>query len=495
MNEKTLESEKKKDSKLLKDENNHDLEVSKSKNNKLEKWFKFSDLNTILKKEIVGGISTFLAMVYILSVEPDMLSQAKGIDGTPSMSAGGVFLATVLISFLTTALMGIFANLPIGMSPSMGVNAMFTFTISNNSNIGYQGALIATCLSSILFFIFSLTKIRKIIIESIPHSLNLAIGSGIGCFIAYVGISSMGWVSHSGGVPVASLSNLKDTYVGIIIGMVVFSLILIFHTLKIPGAIAIAIAIGLILSLIIANTAYQNNAVSTYIGSSKWKGWSYSDFSGLWTNLKNIYSEIGNKKIWSSPTLYISSLVFILLIFFDATGTITSLNRNITHFANLPERNLPKTALIIDSLSSVLGSTVGLSHMTAYVESNVGIAAGARTGVAAIVIAIFFGLAVILYPLFSLIPPCVTAGATLFVGSLMFLQIKNIEWAKPEITISTFVLLIFMIVTYDITNGIAVGIITYTVVACAAKKIKEISPILWILNVVFIIYFVAFAFL
>lgn len=162
-------------------------------NSKIAKYFKFSDFKTTFKKEIIGGVSTFLSMIYILSVEPNLLGQAQSIsDPTQHMSSGGVFVATAVASFIATLVMGLSANVPIGLAPSMGLNAMFSFNIANQGGIGYEGALIATTLSSLIFCLMSVTKLRATLIRSLPHSIHLAIGVGIGFFIAYVGIVNMG---------------------------------------------------------------------------------------------------------------------------------------------------------------------------------------------------------------------------------------------------------------------------------------------------------------
>ncbi|WP_053228492.1 NCS2 family permease [Spiroplasma taiwanense] len=293
-------------------------------NSKIGKFFGFGNFNTTFKKEIIGGVSTFLSMIYILSVEPAILGQAQSIENSQElMNSGRVFVATAVASFLATFIMGISANVPIGLAPSMGLNAMFSFNIANQGDIGYEGALIATTISSIIFCIMSVTKLRAILIKSLPHSIHLAIGVGIGFFIAYVGLVNMGWVEKSvSNLPVANLSNFKLIYPAIIIGTVaLFGAILLFYK-KFFAPVIVMLLAGFLIAIILANTI-DNEAIQHSFGTAKWvKGqWDYSEFKGFITNIENTYKQFANIEIWNKSTMYISIFIFIILNFFDATGT------------------------------------------------------------------------------------------------------------------------------------------------------------------------------
>ncbi|ASP27900.1 xanthine/uracil permease [Spiroplasma corruscae] len=466
--------------------------VNNSKRSFIPRYFKFDSLKATFKKEIIGGLSTFLAMVYILSVEPTILSGADGINGD-KMSYGGVFVATAISSFICTLLMGLFANLPVGVAPSMGLNAMFTFNIANSGNIGYEGALIATMISSILFTVISITKLRSLLIKCIPHSMHLAFGVGIGFFIAYVGLTNIGWFATKDGIPIASLSKFKENYIGIIVGMIILfgSIILFFK--KFIAPVAIMMLVGFIFAIILANTV-DDIAVSTAFGVSKWDGWHYSDFSGFWYNIKNSYSEIGNVNIWNKPVMYVSVFIFVILNFFDATGTLKTINIETN---KITERNddLSNSSLIIDASSTIVGSALGVSHMSAYVESCVGISQGSRTGFSTIITSLLFLLSLVLFPLFKMIPGCISGAATVFIGTIMIKSITDIEWKKPEIGLGAFFSIIFMITTYSIANGIAVGMLAYTAGCIATKQGKKVPILVWLLDVVFIAYFIAYAFI
>ncbi|WP_308149720.1 NCS2 family permease [Spiroplasma sp. AdecLV25b] len=457
----------------------------------ISKFFKFDSVNATFKKEIIGGLTTFLAMVYILSVQPSILSQSPSINpANGNMNFGGIFIATAIAPFVGTVIMGLSANLPVGLAPSMGLNAVFTFNVAKNG-IGYEGALIAVMISALLFCLVSATKIRILIMQSIPQSMKLAIGTGIGFFIAYIGFKDIGLVSASdSGLPIASLSQLKNTWPLILIGVAILSLIFILYFKKIPGAIAIAILCGLVISLIIGNVGKSEFIKANF---AHWTNWSYSDFSSWKINFSNTYHAISNPKIWTSPTMYIAIFVFLFVSFFDTTGTLYSISHQISDQTGI-NYQLKKNALMADSFGTLTGSLIGCSPITTYVESSTGVAQGARTGFSSLIIAIMFLVAIVLYPLFKLITPCISGSCLIFVGSLMIKQLKDIEWVIPEISIAAFFTIITMIITYSITNGIAIGYLAYTLTALVNKKYKDVHIITYMLDVLFIGYFAAYAF-
>ncbi|WP_338988431.1 NCS2 family permease [Spiroplasma endosymbiont of Dasysyrphus albostriatus] len=330
-----------------------------------------------------------------------------------------------------------------------------------------------------------------LIIQSLPQSMKLAIGTGIGFFIAYIGFKNIGLVEISGsGLPIASLANLKDNWPLILMGIFVLTLIFILYFKKVPGAIALAILCGLIISLIIGNVSNSDFIKKNF---AHWTNWSYSDFSSWKINLNNTYNAIVNPKIWSSPTMYIAIFVFLFVSFFDATGCLYSITHQINEQVN-SNYELNKKALMADSFGTLSVSLIGCSPITTYIESSTGVAQGARTGFSAIITGTMFLIAIILYPIFKLITPCVSGAALIFVGSLMIKQLINIEWKKSEISIAAFFTIIIMIITYSITNGIAIGYLIYTLVSIINKKYKDIHIITYILDLMFIGYFIAYAF-
>lgn len=468
-----------------------------NENSKLAKFFGFAKFNTTLKKEIIGGVSTFLAMIYILSVEPAILGDAPSVAGDGmTMDAKGVFLATAIISFLSTFIMGLSANVPVAVAPSMGVNAMFTYSVAMKG-IGFEGALIATAISGLFFCIISITNVRRLLIKSLPKSLHVAIGLGIGFFIAYVGITNIGWVTSNGGIPSASLNNLKEYYPGIILGTLVIFGAVVLHFKKFVAPIAVMMLVGFVFAVLFANVFPNDTAVKNSLGAAIWDSskWDYKSLlDGFVLNIKRTFQEIGNASMWSSPTMYVTIFVFTILTFFDATGTLTTVVNEVNRDAK-QKREIPMAAMVVDGASSVVGSFVGLSHTAAYAESCVGISQGAKTGFAAIITSIGLLLSTVLFPIFQMLPSCISGAATVFIGIVMISNITDIEWNKPEIALSSFFTILFMIITYNIAVGIGLGMITYTLGCCANKKVKEIHPIIWVLDVFFVAYFIASAFI
>ncbi|WP_339022319.1 NCS2 family permease [Spiroplasma endosymbiont of Crioceris asparagi] len=478
---------------------------------KIQKFFKLDTFNSTIKKEIIGGLTTFLSMAYILSVAPSMLSQSPSTFGGASMNQQGIFLSVVIASFICTMIMGLFANIPAALSTSMGLMPIFIFTLATksfeyqgvSSTVGFEGALIASMLSSIAFLLCSITPIRAYVVYALPKSLKIAIGVSIGFFIAYIGLADMDFVEKTGGLPIAKLSNLKNTFPMIILGFITLAIMLFLYYKKIPGATIIAIMIGFVGALIIANLftlkgsqidAFNNTKFENIKDSFK----HYSNmFSGFKYNLSQTYKAFGQTKIWANPTIYICAFMMMFLNFFDATGTLTAFSMNLDKKTGKhPE--ISHRALIVDSASTLIGTTaLGTSPMGVFSESFTGLEQGARTGLASVVTALLFLISIIFAPIFTAIPQCVTSSALIFVGIMMIGGIKDIEWQKTSFMAASFFSILLMITTYSIVNGIAAAVISYTFLAWVTKKEEEneMNIFLIILSIIFIIYFVAYAFI
>ncbi|WP_339022685.1 NCS2 family permease [Spiroplasma endosymbiont of Crioceris asparagi] len=479
---------------------------------KIEKYFQFDKLQTTFKKEIIGGVSTFLAMVYILTVNPALLGSAASINskiapmniGATTISLKGVFLATTLSTFLATMIMGLFANVPVAVSTSMGLNVFFTYTLANsvsehNEWLGYEGALIAVMISSFVFLIFSITPLRYYIIQALPKSLIIIMGVSIGLFIAYIGFADMGWFKMNGGLPNSDLSRLKTNYPMILIGMLTLGIMIFLNYKKVSGAVIIAIIIGFIISIIVANVVSKDSNIinqnTSALFNSKFDNIKdsfkhYSDmFVGFKDNMKNTFSEFGNSKIWKSPTMYVSIFIIFFLNFFDATGTLTAVTVQVNKTKNT-ELTIPQKALVVDSAATVIGSALCTSPMGAFIESNTGVQQGARSGFASLITGLLFLLAVVVGPIFQAIPQCVTSAACIFVGMMMISEIDSIEWKKPEFGISALFSIIFMLATYNIANGVAMSIMIYVFIMIVTGKIKEINKFMYLLCLIFLLYFI-----
>lgn len=435
----------------------------------LEKIFKLQEKGTTVKTEILAGVTTFLAMAYILAVNPAML-------GETGMSVQGVFLATAISSAVATIIMGLVANYPVALSAGMGVNALFTYTICFGMGLSYQGALACVFVSGIIFVIISLTGIRKMIINAIPAQLKLAIGAGIGFFIAFIGLKNAGIIVSSEATSVA-LGNLKDpTVILAVFGILVT---ILFLSKKIPAAVFYGLLVtaiaGIVAGLLGVPGMPQlpNGIVSAQLDFSL-----IGAFAG------------GLNELVSHPQCFVAIFSLLFVDFFDTAGTLVA----VANRANLVNENGEledvDKALLADSVGTVFGSIMGTSTVTSFVESTSGVEVGGRTGLTALTTGVLFLLSVFFTPLLSCVTSAVTAPALVVVGILMAQQLKGIDWDNLVYAASGFMTVIFMILAYSISDGIAIGFITYTVTMLGTGKAKEIKPIVWILDLFFIIFLV-----
>jgi len=435
----------------------------------LEKIFKLQEKGTTVKTEILAGVTTFLAMAYILAVNPAML-------GETGMSVNGVFLATAVSSAVATIIMGLIANYPVALSAGMGVNALFTYTICFQMGLSYQGALACVFVSGIIFVIISVTGIRKLIINAIPAQLKLAIGAGIGFFIAFIGLKNAGIIVASDATGVA-LGNLKDPAVILAVFGILVTILLL--TKKVPAAVfyglLITAVVGMIAGLLGVSGMPQlpHGIVSADLDLSL-----VGAFAG------------GMNELIAHPSCFVAIFSLLFVDFFDTAGTLVA----VANRANLVDENgeLEKVdrALLADSIGTVFGSLMGTSTVTSFVESTSGVEVGGRTGLTALTTGVLFILSVFFSPLLSCVTNAVTAPALVIVGILMAQQLKGIDWENLVYAASGFMTIIFMVLAYSISDGIAIGFITYSITMIGTGKTKEVKPIVWVLDIFFIIFLV-----
>lgn len=429
----------------------------------MDKFFNLSARGTTVKREIIAGITTFLAMAYILSVNPGMLGSI------PGMSAGGVFTATALASALATLVMALAANLPIALAPGMGLNAFFTYTVVGSMGYSWQIALTAVFLEGVLFIILSLFNVREAIIKAIPTNLKKAVAVGIGLFIALIGLSNAGiLLKTDAGSVIIGFAPLEGSALVAVIGLLIT---IILYTLKVPGAILIGIILTTIVGIPFGVTKIPEGfkPVSLPEAPLFWK----FDFSQVLT-LK----------------FFTVFFTFLFVDIFDTIGTLVG----VTTEAGLTDKdgNIPKAkqALLADAIGTVAGAALGTSTVTSFVESSSGVAAGGRTGLSSIVTAVLFVLALFLSPLFLLVPSAATAPALIFVGFLMIKAVAGIEFEDLTEGIPCFITIIVMPFAYSIADGIAWGIITYVILNLVKPgNYKKISIVTWVLFVIFILRF------
>lgn len=436
----------------------------------MEKFFKLQERNTTVSKEIIGGITTFLAMAYILAVNPSILS-ASG------MSWGAVFTATALSAAIATFVMAFCANLPVALAPGLGLNAFFTYTVVLGMGCTYQLALTAVLLEGILFIILSLCGVREAIIKSIPEGLKKAVAVGIGLFIAIIGLANAGIVSTETGTLIGYVNFTMANKTAIV---AVFGLILtiVLYTLKVPGAILIGIIVTTIVGIPFGVTTIPENFRPLSAPSAP-TVFAF-DFKGIFctTAGKFSFAVIGQ--------FFVIFFTFLFTDLFDTIGTLLG----VAEQGNLKDSNGEvqnvKGALMADAVGTAVGACLGTSTVTSFVESSSGVAAGARTGLASVTTGILFLLALFLSPLFFLIPSAATAPALIFVGYLMMKSVVEIKFDDPTEGIPAFITIMTMPFSYSIAKGIQWGIISYVIAKCAGKKFKEIPVVTWILAVIFL---------
>ena len=425
---------------------------------KLLSYFEIEKLGTTVRREILAGFTTFISMAYILFVNPTVL-------GASGMDEGAVFTATALASAIGCILMGVLARYPIGTAPALGINAFFAYSVCLGMGIPWETALAGVFVASLIFILITIFKLREMIIDAIPADLKYAISGGIGLFIAFLGLNEGGVIvsNESTLVGLGSLS-VGSTWLTIF-GLVVTAILLIR---RVPGGIFIGMVASIILGLVTGLIPMPSQLVSA----------APSLKPTFLVALKHI-GDINSLQMW------VVVLTFLLVTFFDTAGTLVGL-ANQAGF--MKDNKMPRVgkALASDSTAMLAGSLLGTSPVGAFVESSAGIAVGGRSGITAVTTGILFLFGLFFSPLLSVVTSQVTAPALIIVGVLMAQSLRQIEWGKLEIAIPAFLILIGMPLTYSISDGIALGFIFYPITMIAAKRGKEVSPIMYLLFFVFI---------
>lgn len=426
----------------------------------INSYFKLAENNTTVKTEFLAGLTTFISMSYILFVNPSVL-------GASGMDTGAVFAATALASALGTAIMGIVANYPIGEAPALGINAFFAYTVCVGMHVKWQTALAAVFVASFIFILITMFKLREKIIDAIPADLKFAISSGIGLFIAFLGLQN-GKLIVANKSTLVGLGSLHDPLVWITIFGLLVTIILMI--LNVPGAIFIGMVLAAIFGVVTGQIALPHKIISTAPSLAP-------TFGQAVFHLKDI----------NTLQMWVVVLTFLLVTFFDTAGTLIGLAQQAGF---MKDNKMPRVgrALASDSSAMMVGSILGTSPVGAFVESSAGIAVGGRTGLTAVFVAIFFLISMIFSPLLGLFTSQVTAPALIIVGVLMAQNTAHIHWEKLEIAVPSFLILLGMPLTYSISDGLSLGLITYPICMISAKRRKEISPMMWILFFVFLIF-------
>lgn len=423
----------------------------------IKKYFQLDELNTTVRREILAGFTTFISMAYILFVNPSVL-------GASGMNKGAVFTATALASALGCLLMGILAKYPIATAPALGINAFFAYSVVIGMKVPWQTALAGVFVASLIFMVITIFKLRELIIDAIPSDLKYAISSGIGLFIAFLGLTNGGLIVANKSTLIGLGSFTGTTWLTVF-GLLVTAILMVK---KVPGGIFI----GMVLSVILGLLTGLIPMPSHWIASAP----SLAPTFGV--GVMHI-GDINTIQLW------VVVLTFLLVTFFDTAGTLVGLAQQAGF---MKDNKMPRVgkALMSDSTAMLAGSIFGTSPVGAYVESSAGIAVGGRSGLTAVVTGVFFILGMFFSPLLAVVTNQVTAPALIIVGVLMAQSLKYISWDKMEIAIPSFLIVIGMPLTYSISDGIALGFITYPITMLAAKRGKEVHPLMYALFFVFL---------
>lgn len=450
----------------------------------LEKVFKLKENNTNAKTEVVAGITTFMTMAYILAVNPSILS-AAGMDST------AVLVATALASFIGTACMALMANLPFALSAGMGLNAYMAYTVCGVMGYPWQVCLLAVFLEGIIFIVLSLTNVREAIFNAIPLTLKQGVSVGIGLFIAFIGLQNAGLCVD--GATLVQLVNFRDNFscAGISALLCLFGLLItaLLYIKKVKGSILIGILATWIIGMICQAVGFYvpNPELGYY---SLYPTFAITDF----TKLGETAGQCFNVN-WSA----IKPIEFIVVLFsflfvdvFDTLGTLIGVATK----ADMLDENgrLPriKPALLADAIGTSAGALLGTSTVTTFVESASGVAAGGRTGLTALVTGLLFLVSMFFAPIFTAIPSFATAPALIMVGFLMFSGITNLKFSDDKLaeTIPAYIAIIAMPLFYSISEGISLGIISYVLLNLLSGKGKKVSPLMYVLAVLFVLKYV-----
>lgn len=449
----------------------------------LEKFFKLKENGTNVRTEVVAGVTTFMTMAYILAVNPSILS-ASGMD------AQAVLIATAIASFIGTICMALLANYPFALAPGLGLNAYFAYTVCGSMGYSWQIALFAVFVEGLIFIVLSLTNVREAIFNAIPLQLKKGVSAGIGLFIAFIGLQNAGIVVNNDSTLVSIVDFTADFHtsgISALLAVIGIFIIAVLYVKKVKGAILIGIFATWILGIICQLTGLY--VVTPDAG--------YYSLIPAWSsfNLGAISSVFGQcfKADFSSLRAFDFVAIVCAFLFVDIFDTLGTLIGCATKADMLDkEGKLPriKEALLADAIATTAGAVLGTSTTTTFVESSAGVAEGGRTGLSSVVTGLLFLLAVFLSPIFITIPSFATAPALLFVGFLMISAVTAIDFNDFTEAVPAYLALIAMPLTYSISEGIAAGIISYVVINLISGKAKKITPLMYVLAVLFICKFI-----
>ncbi|MGM7865986.1 NCS2 family permease [Yersinia enterocolitica] len=423
----------------------------------LERVFKLKQHGTTARTELIAGITTFLTMVYIVFVNPQIL-------GVAGMDVQAVFVTTCLIAAFGSIFMGLLANLPVALAPAMGLNAFFAFVVVGAMGISWQVGMGAIFWGAIGFLLLTIFRIRYWMIANIPLSLRVGITSGIGLFIAMMGLKNAGIVVANPDTLVA-VGNLTSH--SVLLGALGFFIIAVLASRNIHAAVLVSIVVTTLIGWALGNVHY----------------------SGIFSMPPSVTSVVGQVDLAGALNISMAGIIFsfMLVNLFDSSGTLIGVTDKAgltDHKGKFPRM---KQALYVDSISSVAGAFIGTSSVTAYIESSSGVSVGGRTGLTAVVVGILFLLVMFVSPLAGMVPAYAAAGALIYVGVLMTSSLSRVKWDDLTEAVPAFVTAVMMPFSFSITEGIALGFISYCVMKLGTGRWREISPCVVVVALLFIL--------
>lgn len=427
----------------------------------LNKLFGFDKRKHSVRTEILAGVTTFLTMSYILAVNPIMFTQLDGMPG------GAVFTATALAAIIGCLMMAFCGKLPFGLAPGMGLNAFFVYTVCMGMGYSWQFALTAVFIEGLLFILLTVTNVREAIVNAIPLTLRYAIGAGIGLYIAFIGLQNAQIIVHNDNTLVA----LGDVASGeALLGLVGLLIVGLLYIKKVRGAMLIGILAVTIIGIPMGITQFQGILSSP-------------------SSLEPIFCKFEWEKIFTLDMLVVV-FTFMFIDIFDTIGTLIGVCTR----ADMVDKNgrIPRLnqAFMADAIATTAGAMLGTSTTTTYVESTAGVAQGGRTGLTAFTIACCFIITLFFSPLFLSIPAAATAPVLIFVGLLMLEPIRNIDFGDYTESIPAFICMLTMPLSYSISDGILLGVISYVVLNMCCGKFKKLTPAMYILAILFILKYI-----
>lgn len=427
---------------------------------RLDRFFHLTERSTDVKTEFRGALLTFLSMSYILAVNPLMMADA-------GMDPSATFTATVLMSVIGCLVMGLYANFPVAQAPAMGINAFFVYTVVLTLGYQWDTALVAVVLSGALFFLLSISGVRKRVLDSIPSGLRHGITAGIGCFIALVGLVNAGIIVSNPSTVVA-LGDLADT--GVLLGVFCILITVFMYVRRFHGAVLFGMLLTALVGIILGIIAVPDSLVAVP---------SMPDIGAF---LDGFRPEIFDMRF----LMVVVSFAFVE--FFDSSGTLMATGKR----AGLLDEDgnvVCERAVTADAACASLSGMVGSTPTSAYAESAVGIEAGSRTGLTAVFVAMFFAVSLLIGPVFQMVDFRCTVGAMLLVGVAMITELRDVDWADTPLVVSVLFTILMMLLTYSITNGIALGVIVYCVAMFGSRRTSELNPVMYILAVIAVLYY------